>query len=633
MGKQLKQSKSYKEQVIIQKDPIDAIRSRSGMYVGSLENANVLLREIIDNSLDEITSDKSPADTVWIYTFKDKYVVCDNGRGLPLQKSINDNKETMAVQSCTSLHAGSKFEKDESIIGLNGIGSTAVNALSAFYEFFVKINKNKLENTTKRLENICNNSSIPIKDSWYYCRFEKGRIKEETVVNTQWIKEHLNINISNKITNIVSFDPDTTIYESREAEIPGSLKFIKYISSHNETMAKIYINDEEYKDFFKPFEFEFDVTVNSLKQESKNPSARFLCSFEIDKKNCDNPVYISSINGLVSSGVHTKLFDLAFDLSVGKIYGEEYIKFFKRGLMFSVVTLCPEPEFNSQTKTTCSGIPGIDKKCIEPLVKKITKIFKDNKEAFELHFERIKKIMASQQNLGKIEYIKEKIGGILAENPKGVNKLPRCVIDCYGKNREKCTMYIVEGRSAAGNFLASRDPKTDAIVQMRGKLLNTSDMDIKKALNNEEIRGILQAIGTGTDDYYDLSKVRYGKIVIACDSDADGVQITSIVLGLFMKHCSYLIKNKMVYILETPLYRQDNKFFYAGEEDLLDPDKTTIHYKGLGEWNAKDFKAVCMNKDRREVLVTMDNIDQALEYLSTSKKKNELMIEEKIILF
>ena len=88
----------------------------------------------------------------------------------------------------------------------------------------------------------------------------------------------------------------------------------------------------------------------------------------------------------------------------------------------------------------------------------------------------------------------------------------------------------------------------------------------------------------------------------------------------------------MVYILETPLYRQDNKFFYAGEEHLLDPNKTTVHYKGLGEWNAKDFKAVCMNKDRREVLVTMDNIDQALEYLSTSKKKNELMIEEKIIL-
>lgn len=627
-----KQSNNYKEQIIIQKDPIDAIRSRSGMYVGSLENANVLLREIIDNSLDEITSDKSPADSVWIYTKKDKYIVCDNGRGLPLQRSENDSKITMAIQSCTSLHAGSKFEKDESIIGLNGIGSTAVNALSSFYEFFVKINKNKLVNTTKRVENIVFSSGIPIKDSWYYCRFEKGRLKEETIVNTTWIEEYLFLNLNTNVTNIVSFNPDTTIYESRNAEIPGSLKFIKYISSHNETKAKIFINDEEYKDFFKPYEFEFDVTVISQKDGSKNKDARFLCSFEIDKKNCDNPEYVSSINGLISSGAHVKLFDLAFDLSVGKIYGEEYIKFFKKGLLFSVVTLCAEPEFNSQTKTTCSGIPGIDKKCIEPIVKKISKIIKDNKESFNLHFERIRKIMASQQNLGKIEYIKEKIGGILADNPKGVSKLPRCVVDCYGKNREKCTMYIVEGRSAAGNFLASRDPKTDAVVQMRGKLLNTSDMDIKKALNNEEIRGILQAIGTGTDDYYDLSKVRYGKIVIACDSDADGVQITSIVLGLFMKHCSYLIKNKMVYILETPLYRQENNFFYSGEEYKLDPNKTTVHYKGLGEWNAKDFKAVCMDKNRREILVTLENVDQALEYLSTSKKKNELMVEEKIIL-
>ena len=88
----------------------------------------------------------------------------------------------------------------------------------------------------------------------------------------------------------------------------------------------------------------------------------------------------------------------------------------------------------------------------------------------------------------------------------------------------------------------------------------------------------------------------------------------------------------MVYLLETPLYRQGDKFYYSGEEAMLDPNKTTVHYKGLGEWNAKDFKSVCMNKNRREILVTLDNVSEALEYLSTSKKKNELMIEEKIIL-
>ena len=627
-----KTNNTYNEQVITQKDPIDAIRTRSGMYVGSLDNANVLLREIVDNSLDEITSEKSPADTVWIYTHDNKYIVCDNGRGLPLQRSENDVKMTMAVQSCTSLHAGSKFDKDESIIGLNGIGSTAVNALSSEYLFFVKINKKKLINTTKKVENLSKDSGIQLRDAWYYCKFIKGRLKEETFVNTRWVEESLNIKLDKSVSNIVSFIPDDTIYESIEAEIPSSLKFIKYISSHNDTKARIYINGSEYKDFFKPFEYEFDVLVNSTKEGAKNKDARFLCSLEIDKNHCDIPEYISSVNGLTSSGFHVKLFDSAFDIAVAKSYGEDFVKFAKRGLKFSIVTLCAEPEFNSQTKTVCSGIPGIDKKCIEPIVKKLLKVFKENKDQFDLHFERIKKIMASQQNLGKIEYIKEKIGGILSENPKGVSKLPRCVIDCYGKTREKCTLYIVEGRSAAGNFLASRDPKTEAVAQMRGKLLNTSDMDIKKALNNEEIRGILQALGTGTDDYYDLSKVRYGKIVIACDQDSDGKQIAAIVLGLFMRHCSYLIKNKMVYLLDTPLYRQGDKFYYSGEEHLLDSEKSTVHYKGLGEWNTKDFKSVCMSKNRREILVTIEDIDEALEYLSTSKKKNELMIEENIIL-
>jgi len=622
-----KSNKTFKEQVIVQKDPIDAIRTRSGMYVGSLENADVLLREIVDNSLDEITSEKSPADTVWIYTHKDKYIVCDNGRGLPLQKSDNDPSMTMAVQSCSSLHAGSKFDKDESIIGLNGIGSTAVNALSSEYCFFVKINKNKLVNTTKTVEKLSNEIR---KDAWYYCRFEEGRLKEETFVNTTWIEESLKINVDEKVTNIVSFEPDTTIYESRDAEIPSSLKFIKYISGHNNTTAKIYINNKEYKDFFVPFEYEFEAKLVAQKENAKNKDALFLCSIGIDKEDCDNPEYVSSINGLNSSGIHNKLFDLAFDTAIEKLYGEQYVKYAKRGLMFSVVVLCAEPEFNSQTKTMCSGIPGIDKKCIEPLVRKIIKTIKDNKESFDLHIERIKKIVASQQNLGKIEYIKEKLGGILADNPKGLGKLPRCVIDCTYKDRSKCTLYIVEGKSASGNLIKSRTNK-EAVCMLRGKPLNTSDMDIKKALDNEEIRGIVQAIGTGTDDYYDLSKIRYGKIVLMADVDSDGYHVNSLVLGLFLKHCSYLIKHKMVYILETPLYRQGNKFYYRGEEELLDPNKTTVHYKGLGEWNAKDFKDICMSKDRREILVMLDNAKEALEYLSDGKKKNELMIEEAII--
>lgn len=629
--------KSFKEQVIIQKDPIDAIRARSGMYVGSLETADVLLREIVDNSLDEVLSEKSPADSVWIFLKENKYIVCDNGRGLPLQRAENNNKMTMAVQSCTSLHAGSKFDKDEVLSGMNGIGSTAVNALSSEYSFFVKLNKNKIVNTTKKVTSLLEASSIPLKDSWYYCKFEKGRLQEEILVSTSWIESLLDIKINKQITNIVSFEPDTSIYLSRHAEIPSSLKFIKYISTFNDIKSKIYINDKEFTDYFKPFEFEFDVKLESIKKDSKNKESTFLCSIGIDSEHCDMPEYIGSVNGLSSVGYHTKLFDFAFDLAIAKFYGDQYVKYAKRGLKFSVVSLCAEPEFNSQTKTTCSGIPGIDKKCIEPLTKKILKIFKDNKESFDLHIERIKKIMASHQNLGKIEYIKEKLGGILADNPKGISKLPRCVIDCNNKNRKKCVLYVVEGKSAAGNFIQARNSSTNgtgtmAICMLRGKMLNTSSLDIKKALDNEEVRGLLQAIGTGTDDYYDLSKVRYGKIVIAADRDPDGFQISSLVLGLFLKHCSYLIKNKMIYILDTPLYKQGDKFYYSGEEHLLDPQKTTVHYKGLGEWNAKDFKNVCLSGSCREILVTYENAEEALEYLASSQKKNQLMIEEKIIL-
>lgn len=628
-----KQIKTYKEQVIVQKDPIDAIRSRAAMYVGSLENANVLLREITDNSLDELVSDNSPCNSVWIYRKpENQYIVCDNGRGLPLQKSNTDPKVTMAVQAVTSLHSGSKFDKTDVQIGLNGVGSKCVNALSIRYEFFVKINKNKIVNTTKKVEDLTKNSGIPLKDSWYYCRFEKGRIKEETFVNTSWIEEYLNIELDPSTANIVSFIPDTTIYESGEAEIPSTLKFIHYISTFNNSKVNIYVDGKKYTDFFNPFEIEFDAILVSQKENAKNKEATFLCSLEIDKNECGSPKYVGSVNGLdASTGVHIKLFDTAFDLAIAKIYGESYVKYAKHGLRFSVVTLCAEPEFSSQIKTSCSGIPGIDKKCIEPLSKKILKVIKDNKQDFDLHIERIRKIMASHQNLGKIEYIKERLGGILADNPKTLGKLPRCVVDCSTKDRKKANLFIVEGNSAAGNLLAGRDSRYDAVLMLRGKLLNTSDMDIKKALDNEEIRGLIQAIGVGVDDYYSTEKVRYGKIFLLTDADADGAHIGNLILGLFGKHMKFLLKEKFVYILETPLYKQGNKFFFSGEEHLMDPNLPSIHFKGLGEWAPKDFKEVCLGKNRREVLVTPENCDLAIEYLSSTKKKNELMVEENII--
>lgn len=639
MAKQ--KNKEQKEIVVKQLGPIEAVRLRPGMYVGSTERADILLSEIVGNSLDEIFLDESPADSVFIYT-KDNghYIVCDNGRGFPLQKAETNAKQTMAVLAVSSLHAGSKFNKSvgdnskggQNLIGLNGVGSSCVNFLSEKFSVFVKLNKKKLSGTTKKVEDLFQNSDIPIKDAWYYILFNKGELKEETIVNTTWIEEELNISLNNSITNIVSFIPDDTIYESREANLPSSLKFVKYISSFNNTKSHIYINDEEYLDSFNPFKLEFDAVLTSQKENAKNKEATFLCSMEIDKEDCENPVYVSSVNGLETiSGVHVKLFDMAFDLAVGKHFGEEYVKYFKQGLKFSILCLCPEPSYNSQLKTHCSEIHGIDKKCIEPLSKKILKIFKDNKEDFDAHFERVKKIIASHKNLGKIEFIKEAIGGILADNPKMIGKLPRCVVDCTTKDRKKANLFIVEGNSAAGNLLACRDSRYDAVLMLRGKLLNTSDMDIKKALGNEEIRGIITALGVGVSEVFDTSVCRFNKIFLLTDADPDGEHICNLLLGLFGRHMRFLLKEKFVYILKTPLYKQGNKYFYAGEEHLMDPNKDAIHFKGLGEWNSKDFKEVCLGKNRKEILITPEDCDLALEYLSTTKKKNELMIEEKII--
>lgn len=627
--------KKFEEQVIIQKDPIEAIRTRPGMFVGSTENADVLLREIVDNSLDEIVSENSPATTVWIYKKTgSRYIVCDNGRGLPMQKASTDPKITMSILSVTSLHSGSKFSKNENLVGMNGVGSKCVNALSNLYEFFVKVNKNKLVNTTKKVEGLSKSSGIPLKDAWYYCRFKKGRLTDEKFVNTQWISQYLSIKLDKSATNVISFIPDNTIYESTEAEIPGTLKFIKYISSYNNIDANIYIDDKKYEDFFNPFQFEFDATLVSQKESPKNKDATFLCSMEIDQEECGNPLYIGSVNGLESSnGVHIKLFDLAFDLAIAKFYGEEYVKYAKKGLKFSIVTLCPEPEFNSQTKTHCSGIPGIDKKCIEPLTKKILKVLKDNKEEFDLHIERIKKIMASHKNLGKIEYIKEKLGGLLSDNPKSMGKLPRCIIDCNAKDRKKCSLFIVEGNSAGGNLIKCRD-NYSAVCLLRGKILNTSGMDIKKALENEEIRAVLQGIGTGVDDCYSLSKIRYGKIKLLVDPDEDGFHILSLLTCLFCSYCSYLIELGMVYIVETPLYKQNGKFFYADQKHLLDTSDNSppiVHYKGLGEFSPADFKVIMYGGNSRETKLTIEGKEKALEYLASTKKKNELMLEEGII--
>jgi DNA gyrase subunit B len=263
----------------------------------------------------------------------------------------------------------------------------------------------------------------------------------------------------------------------------------------------------------------------------------------------------------------------------------------------------------------------------------LKKIMKANEEEFRTQYDKLVNFKLKKGDLNKKQKINTLLGQDIQSDSvrnarRAASYLPSKLLDAYSSNRQDCELFIVEGNSAMSDFQKYRDAKVHAVIPLRGVPLNACHHDIDKVLEvSQEFRDMMKGIGSGVDENYNLKKLRYGKIIVSADADADGNRICAMILGFFGAHCKYLIDNGNVYVAVTPFYIQEGNLFYNGEHNKLNTRKPFKRIKGLGSLG-KDFPNALLNqKTRRLIKVTSENVNEAIAVLTNAGRRKELLLE------
>lgn len=608
----------------------DNIRTRPGMFIGSTENPDIILREVVDNAIDEMLG-CSTATCINIDTksYGKWNVVSDDGRGMPI---LWDEEEgmTKAQMAVSYVNAGSKFNKEGMVaVGLNGVGVKASNALS---NRFVLLSKITTQNSDKSIPEV--RGAMFLSDSpfqFYYLEYEKGVKISEGRIGHHQAQERWGFEFLGKMSTIVAFQPDESIFDSTKCSFPKkNLVYLKVIlEKFYKRSINIKLNGEEVENDFRPYKFEFLTEASS----SSGSQVKFYITFDVDTNMSFNE-YTGSVNSLVvDRGIHIDMIRNCYAASLRKKYDISH-NYVLCGLKMTCILIAGEVDFSSQTKERLVKLSGLRYDDLEPIKSEFIRVFKQNNEYFEKHKERLDAYAESLTQISTINKIKSTISLSDEKGDRFKSKIPKNVMDASSNDRSQCELLVVEGRSAGSQLRLSRDSKTQALFFLRGKPLNAINADLDTLFANEEMKSIITAIGCGVNEVHSLKNPRYGKIILCTDADPDGRNIASLMLGMFAKKMSFLINHGMVYVLLSPLYKQNGKYFYLGE-DLSDLDRTKSfnRYKGLGEMSIEETKDCITNKNTRRLLqITNDNVEYALSLLTNTGARKSLMVEKGILI-
>jgi DNA gyrase subunit B len=600
---------------------LEAVRVRPGMYIGATDQRGLhhLIQEVVDNSIDEVMA--GYADTVKTVIHADGSVTIeDNGRGIPVDEHHQRPGLSTLEVVMTVLHAGGKFGGGGYQIssGLHGVGVSVVNALSDWCQVDVK---------------------------------RDGRIWRQRYEKGIPVTPLIDAGPADGTGTITSFLPDLTVMETRDYSFDILAQRFREMAYLNRGMTIILVDERTDREATFYFEGGLVSFVRYLNKNRNTLQARPVSTIrEVDGVKVEVAVQyndswscteFSFANGIntVDGGMHITGFRSALTRTLndyarkvnllkekdGNLTGDDV----RQGLTAVVSVKIANPQFEAQTKSKLNNAD------VRPIVEAITA------DMLLQYLERtpsegkaiIDKCLTSARAREAARAAKDLI------QRKNVldSTLPGKLADCSERRADRCELYLVEGDSAGGSAKQGRDRHFQAILPLRGKILNVERVGLDKILKNEEVKNIITAIGVGIDEHFNMTKLRYGRIVIMCDADVDGAHIRTLLLTFFFRHMAQLISEGHLYIAQPPLFHikvgKQVKYVYTDEErDAIVAEYSQAHggkepevgrYKGLGEMNPETLWDTTMDPDKRTILRV--NIEEAIE---ADKTFNMLMGDE-----
>jgi DNA gyrase subunit B len=597
---------------------LEAVRKRPAMYIGDVSSRGLhhLINEVVDNSIDEALGGYN--DRVIVTLQKDGSVsVEDRGRGIPVDMHPVEKRSALEVVM-TVLHAGGKFDKDSYKVsgGLHGVGVSVVNALSE-----------KLTAEVRRDNKI------------YFQEYHKG-IPTDKVKQTGTYK-------GEQTGTTITFKPDTEIFKATKFNFETVAERMRELAYLNKEVTMILKDEndgqeETYRfkggliDFVKYLDEQRTAMHKPVYIEGEKENTPVEISFEYSDSYSENVhSYVNNIN-TIEGGTHLVGFRTALTRTLNNYaYKNGLIKEnnkitltgddFREGLTAVISVKVMEPQFEGQTKTKLGNSEV--KSVVETIVgEKLSEYLEENPSIGKKIIDKCMRAAEAREASRKARDL------VRRKNALDSMHLPGKLADCSINDPEHCEIYIVEGDSAGGSAKQGRDRRFQAILPIKGKILNVEKAKLNKILENQEIQAMIAALGAGIGEEFNSEKSRYGKIILMTDADVDGSHIRTLLLTFFYRHMKELITSGKIYIAQPPLYKvkkgKEEHYAFddeerdkilkqfkkdmkvkAGIEDDSDVDEegqpkgvSISRYKGLGEMNPEQLWSTTMNPETRTVL-------------------------------
>ena len=577
---------------------LEAVRKRPAMYIGSTDERGLhhLVEEVVDNSVDEALAGYCNRIDV-VINEDGSITVIDNGRGIPVETHEEFGISGLEVVM-TKLHAGGKFESGAYKVagGLHGVGVSVVNALSKWLVAEVK-REGKI----------------------YRQRYERGKPVSPVEI----------VGDANETGTTITFMPDDEIFGGKTFDYNILRKRLQEIAFLNKGLKVRLVDRKSGREDEFHYEGGIEEFVRYI-NKSRNPLHDVVYLFgekdgvqvEIALQYTDGYTeniftFVNNINTR-EGGTHLSGFKSALTRVLNE-YGRKNIfknneslggEDVREGLTAIVSCKVPDPQFEGQTKTKLgnSEVKGI----VETIVyDKLSIYLEENPQVAKTIIDKAMQAAKARDAARKARELVRKKSYLESI------ALPGKLADCTSSDPKKCELFIVEGDSAGGSAKQGRNRETQAILPLKGKILNVEKASFDKILENDEIKAIIASIGTGIGDEFDIRKANYHKIIIMTDADVDGAHIRTLLLTFFFRYMKPLIQNGYVYIAQPPLYRikKGKKEYYAYSDEemkrIAEDGATIQRYKGLGEMNPGQLWETTMNPDRR--ILKRVEIEDAIE--------------------